>query len=528
MIPDIELVVKNYRCFDDSSPLRFTVGNGAVAFVGPNNSGKSAVLRFIYETRQIWNNFAGKPVDFIGDLFTLSRGGSKEIGFHGVLDQTEIFTNSNERPLTIDFKISNSPTLSTQHNYMMAGSISIDRNRQLRLTNLIDRNGSSISPRGTGNPQVLNHFRQLDFEFSDPVFRSLSNSCYIGAFRNAINIGTGAYFDLFVGTTFIDEWRNWKVGVNKAQNKAMGKVEEDIRILFGFERLQINPSSDSKSMAVIVDDQHFRLDELGAGLAQFIVVLGNLAVKKPSLVLIDEPELNLHPAFQTRFLSTIQSYARDSVLFSSHSIGLARSSAERIYSVTKSGRSSSVKSWGTNRGYLELAGELSFSAWPEMGAGKILLCEGTSEVKSLQHFLRLLKKDKDVLVIPLGGASLINGKTAAELAELKRLNAPIAVLIDSEKVSADAALSADRVEFVETCKKLEFSVHVLALRAFENYLSDSAIKATKGPKYSSLTPYQDVKTANPAWAKSENWLIAGQMGLTDVENTDLGEFLKSL
>jgi hypothetical protein len=47
----IELVLKNYRCFPDSSPARLVIQDDWVAFVGVNNPGKSALLRFFYEFR---------------------------------------------------------------------------------------------------------------------------------------------------------------------------------------------------------------------------------------------------------------------------------------------------------------------------------------------------------------------------------------------------------------------------------------------------------------------------------------------
>ena len=46
---DAELTLKNYRCFSDESPARFSLRRGFTAFVGVNNSGKSSLLRFFYE-----------------------------------------------------------------------------------------------------------------------------------------------------------------------------------------------------------------------------------------------------------------------------------------------------------------------------------------------------------------------------------------------------------------------------------------------------------------------------------------------
>jgi predicted ATP-dependent endonuclease of OLD family len=38
------------------------------------------------------------------------------------------------------------------------------------------------------------------------------------------------------------------------------------------------------------------------------MVLGNVAMKKPEILFFDEPELNLHPALQTKFLTALAKY----------------------------------------------------------------------------------------------------------------------------------------------------------------------------------------------------------------------------
>ncbi len=68
------------------------------------------------------------------------------------------------------------------------------------------------------------------------------------------------------------------------------------------------------------------------------MVLGNAAFKKPSFILIDEPEISLHPSLQLKFLNKLVGYASEGVVFATHNIGLARSVAEEIYSVASGAR----------------------------------------------------------------------------------------------------------------------------------------------------------------------------------------------
>lgn len=526
MSSNIELTVKNYRCFADSNPLRISIKEGAIAFVGPNNSGKSTILRFMSELRHIWKYLNRRPTQHSDVLVKLCQGESIGFSFHSVIDQKEVFHNFNDRSITIELILST--TKLEKKPYITKCVFSISRNLTLKIIALIDNKSKDYVRPHSARDLVYTELTSLNFEQNATVLNDLENCFYIGAFRNAINQGSGQYFDLSVGTTFIDTWKSWKNGSIKESNKAAIEVEDKVRELFNFNSLQLNPSHDGKNLNIVSDGNTYRLDEVGSGLSQFIIVLANLAINKPAYVLIDEPELNLHPAFQIRFLTAIHSFARRGVLFSTHSIGLARSTADQIYSVSKINKASKVKNWNENKGLLEFAGELSYSSWPEIGAGKVLLCEGTTEVKALQHFLRLLRKDQDILIIPMGGSSLIHGNSEYELGELKRLNTSINVLIDSEKNDESDELDSSRAEFIKNCTNLNFNNHVLKKRAFENYLTNNAIQEVFGEKYRQLNPYEKLETSSMNWGKPNNWKIAQRMTLKDLEETDLLDFLENL
>jgi ABC-type cobalamin/Fe3+-siderophores transport system ATPase subunit len=264
-------------------------------------------------------------------------------------------------------------------------------------------------------------------------------------------------------------------------------------------------------------------------LTQFILVLATAAIKAPSYILIDEPELNLHPSLQLDFLTTLASYARCGILFATHSIGLARAASDWKYSVRQlqAGVSEVRELEGTPR-LAEFLGELSFSSYKELGFEKILLVEGRTEVKTFQQFLRLLKKDHDVVLIPMGGNELINANSEAELAELTRISSKISAIIDSERSNANDPLSANRQRFAEACGRAKISCKVLDRRAVEQYLPERAIRKVYGPTYFALTPFQKRETLSPMWPKSENWRIAREMTLDELRATDLGQFLEKL
>lgn len=527
MMPAIDLQLKNYRCFPDSRPARISIRPGFSAFVGVNNVGKSALLKFFFEFRNLLSLLSAPSGNLIGALHGQAQG---SWGLPGTIrDPVEMFTNTNDRNLEI--AISAPPSIAGPR---ITLSLSISRpalqwtatilrgDQKLVGSSLIYDDQSAIVESGTGTRVDLT-----------PIFngcRELARSLYIGPFRNVINVGGATnYFDIRVGQQFVQAWRQYKTGPSIKQNEAAYRLTRDIERLFQFKDLDINPSPNDDTLQLFVNGRSFALSELGGGVSQFIVVLANVAVQEPAFVLIDEPELNLHPTLQLEFLTTLGSYATQGVIFCTHSVGLARAGADQIYAVRKlQDFESEVTPYESVIRLSEFLGELSFAGYRDLGINKVLLVEGPTDVKAVQQILRLYRKEHDVLLLPLGGNSLINAGCEAQLVELKRISEQIIAVIDSERASAGEPLSANRQGFVDACSRARVRCHVLERRALENYFPDRVVKAVKGEEYSTLGPYQKLKDLARPWSKEENWKLARAMTRQEVDGSDLGPFFASI
>jgi hypothetical protein len=128
------------------------------------------------------------------------------------------------------------------------------------------------------------------------------------------------------------------------------------------------------------------------------------------------------------------------------------------------------------------------------------------------------------MLLPLGGLNL--ARTAElELTDLRRYAKTISVFADSERTSFSGAAVPERQELEDLCRRLEIRVALTALRGIENYFPDNAIKAELGSRYSALGPFGSPKNG---WQKANNWRIARHMTKSDLQGTDLGQFLESL
>jgi hypothetical protein len=64
----IDLEIKNYRCFPDSEPVHISLRPGFTAFVGVNNAGKSSLLKFFHEFRPLFAILSSPSGEFGGAI----------------------------------------------------------------------------------------------------------------------------------------------------------------------------------------------------------------------------------------------------------------------------------------------------------------------------------------------------------------------------------------------------------------------------------------------------------------------------
>jgi hypothetical protein len=305
------------------------------------------------------------------------------------------------------------------------------------------------------------------------------------------------------------------------------EITESIRDIFAFKSLEISPTPDNNDIKVVINGKSYRIREVGSGISQFLMLLVTAAVSRPEYILIDEPELSLHPIMQQRLLEELQRYAKSGVVFSTHSIGLARATASAIYSIQRKPGAdhSRVSTFSQTLSLPEFLGEMSFSSLKEAGVKRLLLVEGHTDVQVYKHFLRLLGLSGGTAVIPLGGGAMIHRDRAPELTEVRRLHGNILAIVDSERTERNGEPAESHADFQDLCERLGIPCALTDRRATENYFPQRAIEAALGKTFSALEPYQLLKKSEKRWPKSKNWKIAGSMTKAELVDTDIAVFL---
>ncbi|MCC6971109.1 MAG: hypothetical protein IT434_12920 [Phycisphaerales bacterium] len=521
--------VSNYRCFPKHPPAEFELGDGVTAFIGENNAGKSAALRLVHDLRPVFDS--AKVPQALNQMLESSITPTKG---DEVRDADEVVFNGNTGALQLAIEVLDP----------IAG---LKPSRPPRTTLVLYRNtdGSWSAAWPDANPDVridnqghLYAKSALGVPMADanPVLgalRMLASAVYIPSTRNELR-GNASHFDVPHGDILLSEWDQLQRGMSKMKNTMASDIEHSLGSLFGMSELRAFASmGGNQGMQFMFGEvgQH-RTDEVGAGLSHAFAALFVVVTKRPSLVLIDEPELSLHPTLQLRFLTELQRFGARGMAFSTHVVGLAMNAADRVYSVTRhrgtdatGGRPwSRVTPFGETPDLSALLGALSFPSYGDPGSRHVLLVEGPTDARLIEVLLVKLEIADHVVCMHMGGNTTILGleHARAQLSGVKRLCAKVWCLIDSE-ASGEGQLPAKRREFLELCRSLGISAHATHRRATENYLTAAACKQAFGDSAREPHPYKPVSAQDQGWSKHQASQAAHHM--EPPEFGDVGSFL---
>jgi len=519
----VKLILKNYRSFYEHNPLIFEINDSVIALVGHNNAGKSFVLKIFFEFRHLFSEILSTPKLVLGSQSPLVEFNTSH--------PLKLFYKYNSRPLELilkfeTFKLSVSFKRDNPTKIIPELFIFVD-DREVSVLEL--QKTQKIELRHTNGFYRIWDISQdrLICDITE-LFKTLNifkNARYFSSFRNSVNIDNPTpYCDILVGDKFIRSWQEISASNNSVLQQKIKKFYKDIEEVFDYKSFEIIINEQDGRIMAKINGELTHLSSLGSGIIQFILIFSNAIFYNSSLILIEEPETNLHSKLQMDLINRLFSYSDNGIIFTTHNMGLAHSVAGKIYSVIKPNKNSLISSFKETPNFQEFLGEINFSSFPAIGLKKVLLAEGPKDVQVFTQLLRKFKKYKDIMILSLGGSSLINSKTFQEIGELKRIGNEIEFFcwIDSERNFAGEELPRERVQFAKICEKLGIKIKISERKCMESYFPLSVIKKVL-PKVGSFGYYE-----NPPWDKNINWKIAQKLTKSDLRGTDLYNFLQNL
>lgn len=508
---EIRIQVTGYRSISEKTQVDIRVGSGVTAFLGPNNAGKTTVLRLIHEFRSAFQNLGnGSREHWQGNPTTLGVAGSPETGslFHDDAQsgiKLKIFITD----LRDKFEVSGIGL------FLEVGSADV------RLTWFSSDDTYAIEEiKEVSRRKIKVENAELSISRMMNVLAALGNSFYVPSNRYLVNLPGAMNGDLPLGLQLIDQMAEAVTGASAASARSFKRIERNLESIFGLHDLSIRLQKGSQPRALIGDVAR-SLEGMGAGFSHFLQLLFAIDRAKPAFVLIDEPENGLHPALQLSLTNALGSRASVGLIIATHSIGLARASANRIYVAQYEEGETRVVELGQNPDTRQYLGEMSYSSVAAVGADHVLLVEGVSDIRAMRAFLDALGLGAKAVLLQLGGDGLASKKREKELQELKGLGVPVLSVVDSERTAANKQASSARRGFKATCEKFGWPVCLTSKRSFECYFPQYALDAVFGTgAHATLGDF-----GKSTWDKNENYRVAAAMSSEDIKTTDIGQFL---
>lgn len=481
---------KGYKSFKSEEFNYIDTESNVGLFIGKNNSGKSSCLDVI---ESVFDENSGKQkageigildIGFvidepkIGYAFSKSRSGGGIIGRHydfgcKFIDKCLFFRRE--------------PQIATGTRYLEFSFIT----DQPYIDMIVSESDQFSNLARTYNDYVRRYaFRRVNAERDIKPERE-SWSTRIGF----DGTGVSNLIQLFITHSDYDE--------NLVEKKLLNELN---KIMFPdscFTNIKIQQigQSEPSEWEVFLEEKdagRFALSKSGSGLKTILLVLVNLYLipqlkeykNKKIVYAFEELENNLHPAVQRKLFDYLYEFAvreNTQIFITSHSnVSINtyyQKEKAKIYHVTKNNNISTINEVENYADNCEILDDLDVKASDLLQTNGIIWVEGPSDRVYINRWLEVFcnskyKEGTDYQFLYYGGRSLSHYTTEENVDELINIlttNRNAAIVIDSDRRSANAQINNTKKRIRDEFKKYNFLCWITKGKEIENYLAAEAI-----------------------------------------------------
>ncbi|MEM7096140.1 MAG: AAA family ATPase [Actinomycetota bacterium] len=227
------------------------------------------------------------------------------------------------------------------------------------------------------------------------------------------------------------------------------------------DHLTIEVPRAEDTIHITMDGRTMRVEALGSGIHQLLMIAAACVLTRDSLILVEEPEVHLHPLLLRRLGAFLLQSTTNQYIIATHSPHLIDMPHTRVFRTRLENGRTVVESVERSDAVLSVLADLGYRASDVLQANCVVWVEGPSDRVYVKHWLE--RVDPELLIdvhysiMFYGGTNIRSTSGAADevevpadLVRLRKVNQYSVLIADSDKRNETDKLKPDLAAVVKS------------------------------------------------------------------------------